>query len=158
MYVRASAGVALALLLSGPAAAGAQDTTKPKSAPAMKAGPMDSHMMGPWTEMNAFHQVMAAAWHPASEKNDLAPLRSRGKDLLTAAESWAGSKPPAMPASCASAPVRTAVEKVVAESRALVALLDAGADDAKLKAALRTVHDAFEIAEKGCGGHGSHGI
>lgn len=148
---------ALALALSLPVAATAQDTTKPKSEPAMKAGSMDDHMMGPWKEMNAFHHVMAATWHPASQKNDLAPLRARGKELLTSAEAWAASNAPAMPSSCGSAAVKASVEKVVAESRALVALLDAAADDAKLKAALKAVHDTFEVAEKGCAGHGTHG-
>lgn len=153
-HVRAAA---LALAFSLPAIAAAQDTSKPRSEPAMKAGSMDDHMMSPWKEMNGFHQVMAATWHPASQKGDLAPLRARGKELLTSAEAWAASKAPSMPASCGSATVKAAVEKVVTESRALVALLDAGTDDTKLKAALKAVHDTFEVAEKGCSGHGTHG-
>ena len=123
----------------------------------MKASSMDDHMMGPWKEMNAFHRVMGATWHPASQKNDLKPLRARAKELFTAAETWAGSKPPAMPASCGSEPVRGAVAKVVTETKSLLALLDSGADDTRLKAALKTVHDSFEVAEKGCAGHGMHG-
>jgi hypothetical protein len=133
----------------------AQDTTKPKPDSA-RAGMMDDHMMGPWKEMNDFHRVMAATWHPASQKSDMTPLKSRAKDLVTTAESWAASTPPAIPASCASEPVRNATSNVVTETKALLALVDSGADDAKLKAALKTVHDAFEAAEKGCAGHGGH--
>jgi hypothetical protein len=115
------------------------------------------HMMSPWKEMNSFHQVMAATWHPASQKGDMAPLKTRAKELLTTAETWAASKPPAMPASCSSEPVRAAAAKVVKETKALLALVDSGADDIQLKTALKTVHDAFEVAEKGCAGHGAHG-
>jgi hypothetical protein len=61
-----------------------------------------------------------------------------------------------MPASCGSDAVRTAVTKVAAESKALVSLVDSGADDTRLKAALKSVHDVFEVAEKGCAGHGEH--
>ena len=136
-----------------PIALPGQDTTKPKPDSA-KTGMMDDHMMGPWKEMNAFHRVMGATWHPASQKNDLAPLRARAKDLLTAADAWAASKAPAMPASCASEPVRAAATKVAAESKALLAMIESGADDVRLKAALKGVHDAFEVAEQGCGGHG----
>ena len=152
------AAALLALTIAGPSALAAQDTTKPKPDSA-RAGMMmmEDHMMGPWKEMNAFHRVMAATWHPAAQKNDVAPLKAKSKELLSSAESWLASKPPAMPASCASEAVRTAVTKVVNETKAVLALVDSGADDAKLKAGLKNVHDAFEVAEKGCAGHGGHG-
>ena len=35
--------------------------------------------------MNAFHRVLGATWHPA-EKNDLAPLKARAKELKAAAK------------------------------------------------------------------------
>lgn len=138
------------------ASASAQDTTKPKPE-ASRAGMMDDHMMGPWKEMNAFHRVMGATWHPASQKGDLAPLKAKAKELLSAAEAWSASNPPAAPASCGDSAVKAAAKTVVVESKALVAMIDAGADDARLKAGLKSVHDAFEVAEKGCGGHGEHG-
>lgn len=131
----------------------AQDSTKPKPDSARMGG-MSDHMMGPWKEMNAFHSVMGATWHPASARNDLAPLKARAKDLATAAEAWLASKPPVTPASCGSAAVKSAVTKVVTEAKGLVALLESGADDDKLKAALKKVHDEFEVAEHACGGHG----
>ena len=156
MTVRLVFTAFLAAALAGPAALLAQDTTKPKPDSA-RAGMMEDHMMGPWKEMNAFHRVMAATWHPASQKDDVAPLKARSKDLLSSAETWLASKPPSMPASCASEPVRAAVTRVVTETKALLAQVESGADDAKLKAALKNVHDAFEVAEKGCAGHGGHG-
>lgn len=149
------------IALAAPIALSAQDTTKarPDSAKmgmmGMK-GMMESHMMGSWKEMNAFHQVLAATWHPASEKSDLAPLKARAKELQTTADAWAASKAPAMPTSCGSEAVRGAATKVAAEAKALVALVDSAADDARLKAALKSVHDAFEVAGKGCAGHGEH--
>ena len=112
------------------------------------------HMAGPWKEMNAFHRVMGATWHPASSKNDLAPLKARVKELVTTAEAWAASKAPATPASCGSAEVRAATTKVARDTKALLTLVDSGAEDARLKEALKGVHDAFEVAEHACGGHG----
>jgi hypothetical protein len=131
----------------------AQDTSKAK--PETMGGMADEHMMSPWKEMNTFHRVLAATWHPAA-KNDLKPLREKARELWSTADSWASSKPPAMPASCASEAVRTATAKVLTGTKDLVALIDGGVDDARLKAALKTVHDSFEVAEKGCAGHG-HG-
>src|SRR5688500_7904678 len=121
-----------------PAQLTAQDTTRPK--PDSGRGMMDDHMMGPWKEMNAFHRVMAATWHPASQKGDVAPLKARVKELLTSADAWAASKPPAMPASCGTEAVRNAATKVAPESTALVGLADSGAHEAKPKAALKGGH------------------
>jgi hypothetical protein len=132
----------------------AQNATKPKPDSSQGGTMDDHHMMGPWKEMNAFHRVMAATWHPASQKGDVAPLKARVRELLTTADAWAASKPPSTPASCGTEAVRNAATKVATESKVLVALIDSGADDARVKAALKGVHDSFEIAEKGCGGHG----
>lgn len=142
-------------LVSAPAIAPAQEV-KPKPDSAAKMGSMDDHMMGPWKELNAFHHVMAATWHPAS-KDDLAPLRAKIKDLVTAADAWSASKAPAMPASCGSEAVRKAVTKVSERSRSLAALVASSAGDAQLKESLKAIHDTFEVAEKGCAAHGGHG-
>ena len=139
-------------LLAAPLSLSAQDTTRTRPE-SEKKGMMDDHMMGPWKEMNSFHRVMAATWHPA-QKNDLAPIRAQAKALLAASDTWAASTPPAMPASCGAKETRAAATKVATEAKALVALIDSGADDVRVKSALKRVHDAFEVAEKACGGHG----
>ena len=148
--------VLASLIFVAPQVLSAQDPAKPMPE-AEKKGMMDDHMMGPWKEMNAFHRVMGATWHPASSKGDLAPLKAKVKDLLTAADAWATSKPPSMPASCGDSTVVGAAKKVATDTKALVGLVESNADDTRLKAALKSVHDTFEVAEKGCAGHGEHG-
>ena len=137
-----------------PTAVHAQDSTKtrPDSSATAMAGEMDHMMMGPWKEMNAFHRVLGATWHPAS-KNDLVPLRVRAKELKAAADAWAASKAPESPASCSGEDVRTAVAKVARDTRGIVAMITAGADDNWLAASLKGVHESFQVAEKACGGH-----
>ena len=143
-----------ALILVTPLSLTAQDPARPK-AEAGKKEMMGDHMMGPWKEMNAFHRVMGATWHPASQKRDLAPLKAKAKELLSAADAWAASRPPAMPASCGDSTVVAAAKKVATDARALVGLVESNADDTRLMSALKGVHDAFEVAEKACAGHGA---
>jgi len=143
-----------ALILVTPLSLTAQDPAKPK-AEAQKKEMMDDHMMGPWKEMNAFHRVMGATWHPASQKSDLAPLKAKAKELSSAADAWAASPPPAMPASCGDSTVVAAAKKVATDSKSLLGLVESNADDTRLKSALKGVHEAFEVAEKACGGHGT---
>ncbi len=114
-------------------------------------GKMDDHMMGPWKEMNDFHRLLAATWHPASEKGYMIPLRARAKELKSAADAWAASKAPEMVPSCASEGVRRMVDKVAHESKAIVAMLDAQVDDTWLMAQFKRLHTSFEAAQGQCG-------
>jgi hypothetical protein len=148
MRISLAARISLALLFVViPAMLPAQDAA---------SSSMADHHMGPWKEMNAFHKVMAATWHPASQKNDLAPLRSQGADLLKTAEAWSASTAPATPVGCASEAVKNAIARVVTQAKGIGTLLSAKADDTKLKEALKELHDTFEVAEHGCAGHGNH--
>ena len=103
------------------------------------------HMSG-WKELDAYHMVMMQVWHPAKEKNDLAPIRAQAGKLATAADTWAKAQ---IPSACDTPENRANVAKVQAESRALVALAAAGAD-AEVKAALAALHDRFELVNRGC--------
>jgi hypothetical protein len=145
----------VALLAALPSTVHGQDSTKtrPDSSATAMAGEMDHMMMGPWKEMNAFHRVLGATWHPAS-KNDLVPLRVRAKELKAAADVWAASKAPESPTSCGGDDVRAAVAKVARDTRGIVAMITAGADDNWLAASLKGVHESFQVAEKACGSHG----
>lgn len=148
--------LASALIVAPLAMAASQAAPPPQKADSARKGDMDSHLMGPWKEMNAFHQVMAATWHPASEKNDLAPLRARAGDLARTADAWKTSRPPAMPRTCGGEPVLKAIASVVDSAKALAAMVASGAADDAIKASLKSVHDTFEVAEKACAGHGDH--
>ena len=106
----------------------------------------EEHEKSGWKELDAFHDVMSAAWHPA--RNDsLAPARANATQLVSAAKAWAKAK---APSGCQSAPVSAAIARLVPESEAVAALVTRKADDATLKAALKTVHDTFHVVEAGC--------
>lgn len=117
----------------------APDSSAPAAAHAM-------HSSG-WAELDDFHMVMMATWHPAKQKNDLAPIRARAAEMAAAADRWAES---AAPGKCASPETEKAVAKVAAGSRALAGLVERNATDEEVKAALAALHDEFEGVEHGC--------
>jgi hypothetical protein len=126
----------------------------PAQAKTMKS--MDDHHAASsgWKELDAFHTVMAATWHPASKSNDLKVIREKAPDLSQAAQKWAASK---VPAGCDTKPIRDAIAAVVTGSKDVAALVAKQAPDADVKAALRDVHDRFEVVEQGCQpSHGAH--
>ena len=109
-------------------------------------GAEESHEASGWKELDAFHGVMAAAWHPA--RNDsLAPARAMAGKLVEQAKLFAGST---APKACDTPAIKAAVARLVPESEAVAALVARNAADAAIKAALKTVHDTFHVAEEGC--------
>lgn len=125
---------------------------KPTPAPPAKPMEMDhGHDMkepaSGWKELDAFHELMAASWHPASGKNDLAPARAKAADMAKAAKTWAESKAPKR---CDTPSIKQALTNVQTSADEFAGLVVRGADDAALKTKLSGIHDTFEVAEMGC--------
>ncbi len=112
----------------------------------MEAG----HMKSAWKEMDTFHTVLAAAYHPASSKKDVGPLREKANDLAFAAKSWSTSTPPA---SCNTAEVKSRVATIASDALAIANEVLASATDASLLTSIDELHTKFEKVEKACGGH-----
>jgi len=100
-----------------------------------------------WQELDAYHGLMMATWHPAKDKNDLAPTRGMIGNMVTSAKAVAASK---APTACQKPELAKAQAGLVGETEKVQKLVDAKADDAALKAAMKGLHDAFEVLEEGC--------
>ena len=100
-----------------------------------------------WKELDAFHTLLAATFHPAQGKNDLAPIKAKAADLSAAAQKWKAST---APKGCDSPKIRDAIVKIAAGSQNVAAMVAKGTDDATLKKSLGDVHEAFEPVEMGC--------
>ena len=100
-----------------------------------------------WKELDAYHGLMMATWHPAKDKNDMAPTRGMIGSMVTSAKAVAASK---APTACQKPELLKAQAGLVGETEKVQKLVDAKADDAALKAAMKGLHDAFEVLEEGC--------
>lgn len=108
---------------------------------------------GGWTEMDAFHDVLAATWHPASKGDDLKPLRAKAGALADAARAWAAA---AVPKACDTPATHTTIAALATDARALADLAATPtATDAQLKASLKALHDRFEPVAHGCASGGA---
>lgn len=147
---------AIAMISTTPLAA--QDHTKhqEKGKGAMKHDmeKMD-HMAGPWKEMNAFHKLLGATYHPVADKKNVKPLREKADALAAAAREWAASTPPA---SCNTQEVKSTVATISTDALAIGNQVLAQAADAELAKAITSLHDKFEGVEKKCGGHDMKGM
>ena len=105
-----------------------------------------------WKELDAYHDLMAATWHPA-QKDDLKPARAKADSLVAAAKAWRESK---VPAACDTKAINDAIGQVVSGSAMVLHLIQRNATDAELKTAMHHVHERFEVVEKGCKPAKSH--
>jgi len=124
--------------------------TKPAPAKPMEMDHGKMEMQEPatgWKELDAFHELMAASWHPASGKNDLAPAKAKAADMAKAAKMWADSK---APKGCDTPKIKEALTKVNGSTQEYAALVAKGSDDATIKSKLGAIHDTFEVVEMGC--------
>jgi len=150
------------MLLSAAAASAAVAQAQPAKPAAERPAPAagaahetheDAGHAIPWKALDTYHTVMAASWHPAKDRNDLAPFRARAAELVTAAKALTAEP---VPAACGG-PARAAnVEAVVRASEEAARMAGArDVTDEQLKAALRRAHDRFHTVEEGCAAPGA---
>jgi hypothetical protein len=109
-----------------------------------------------WKELDAYHALMMATWHPAKDSSNLAPFRAKAADMVAAAKTVAAST---APTSCGGKAEIVAAQKALPTETEKAARLAAGkTSDADLKAALKALHDKFEVLEMGCGGMDMKGM
>jgi hypothetical protein len=98
-----------------------------------------------WKEMEDFHSVMSATFHPA-EENKLQPVKDSATALLTKAKAWQQS---AVPAGYKAGVTKPILKKLVNQCRVISQSVKAKKTDAVLKQEITTAHDIFhEIMEK----------
>ncbi|HWC54756.1 MAG TPA: hypothetical protein VG676_14300 [Chitinophagaceae bacterium] len=98
-----------------------------------------------WKEMDEFHQVMSATFHP-SEEGKLDPIKTRSGEMVNKAVSWQKSD---APKGYNKNAVKASLKKLVSASKELHQLVKNNATDEVLKEKLSSLHDIFhEITEK----------
>ena len=105
------------------------------------------HGMSPWKELDAYHTLMMATWHPAKDKGDMAPMRAKAGDMVASATLLAAST---APKGCDAPKLKEAAAALPAATQAVAELVLTKASDAALKDALKGLHDKFEVLEMGC--------
>ena len=154
MLTRVIFAATAAVLIATPAGAQAtQPPAKKDEHAAMHAEHMKQMQHGKeakaegWKELDAYHMLMMATWHPAKDKNDLSATRAKIGEMVTAAKAVAASK---APATCQKPELAKAQAGLTGETEKVAAMVSAKADDTALKAAMKTLHDRFEVLEQGC--------
>jgi hypothetical protein len=111
--------------------------------------------MGEWKELESFHKIMAQAFHPLKDSGNVAPAKNLASDLAAEAERWAAA---VLPEQVNNDEMKSYLEKLKTDSRALADEIAKGASDDVVKEKLTALHDQFhKIMEASQGGHHEEG-
>lgn len=111
--------------------------------------------MKEWKELDSFHKVMAQAFHPLKDSGNVAPARKLAGDLAAEAEHWAAAS---LPEQVNTDQMKSALEKLKTDSRALADEIANGVSDDVVKEKLTALHDQFhKIMEASSGRHHEEG-
>lgn len=99
-----------------------------------------------WDELDAYHSVMAATFHPAEEGN-LKPLMERSGELAEKAKVLKAS---AIPEKYQKEGVKTSIKLLAKESKAIDKFVKTKPADAELTKAITSLHDRFHQVMEEC--------
>jgi hypothetical protein len=139
---------ALSLVFVAAIPAKAQDTAHARHKPAARHEMgKEHHMSSSWKEMNAFHEILSATFHPARDKKDFKPLRARSEQLAATARAWSAST---APAPCNTPELKSTVAWISTYALEIGNQVLSKASDEDLLKSITSLHDKFEQVEKGC--------
>ncbi len=108
-----------------------------------------------WKEMDSFHLIMAETFHPYKDSANLEPVKVHAEHVAMEAEKWAATT---LPDKVNNDDIKTKLDKLKTDTRALSDKIKAGGSDEEIAAQLTAVHNLFhESQEVWYGGHkGEH--
>lgn len=93
-----------------------------------------------WPEMDAFHMVMAEAFHPFKDSANLAPAKQLAEEMALEADKWAASS---LPEKVNTDAMKTKLNQLKSDTRALADKIKGAAADAEIGTSLQALHESF---------------
>ena len=105
-----------------------------------------------WKELDAFHDIMAKAFHPLKDSGNVAPAKMLITDLANQAAAWSSSS---IPERINTPEVKSLLNDLKTQSQALSDSVKKGASDEYVKTKMEGLHSQFhQIMEAWTGHHG----
>jgi hypothetical protein len=103
-----------------------------------------------WSGMDAFHMVMAEAFHPYKDSANLEPVKSQATELVKAADAWLNAP---LPEKVNTEEVKTKLSQLKSDSEALAKMVTEGSDE-EIAKSLTGLHDLFHELQESWYGAG----
>jgi hypothetical protein len=100
----------------------------------------EKNQSGEWKELDAFHEIMAASYHPLMDSGNVEPAKKLINKMADEAEKWSASP---LPEKVDNDKVKANLEKLKTDTRALADEIKNGATDDVVKEKLTALHTLF---------------
>lgn len=100
----------------------------------------EKNQAGEWKELNSFHEIMAASYHPLKDSGNVEPAKKLINQLADEAEKWAAAP---LPEKVDNDKVKTNLQQLKTDTRALADEIKNGAADEVVKEKLTAIHELF---------------
>ena len=103
-----------------------------------------------WKEMEAFHDLMAAAYHPVYDSSNLAPARDLADDMAASAKAWSVAS---LPDRVNNEEVRNTLLTLRDSSASFNSAVAANLPDSVIKVKITDLHHIFHKLHSSWEGH-----
>lgn len=104
--------------------------------------------------MDAFHLIMAEAFHPYKDSANLEPVKRLAVELSHEADQWASAP---LPEIVNNDEMKAQLNQLKADTKTLSTMIQEGASDEQIGSTLQALHDSFHrIMESWNGGSHEH--
>lgn len=93
-----------------------------------------------WAEMDAFHMVMAEAYHPYKDSTNLAPAKELAAEMALEAEKWTNA---VLPEKVNTDEMKAQLNQLKTDTQSLADKIKGGATDQEIGATLQALHESF---------------
>ena len=108
-------------------------------------------MSDEWPGMDAFHMIMAEAYHPFRDSANVEPVKRLADEMAQEASKWQSDP---LPEKMKSDEVKSQLAKLATDTRSLADQIKAGADDQAIGTALEHLHEEFHVIMEACNDEG----
>lgn len=123
------------------------------SSPKKEAVTDETAVAEEWPAMDAYHFIMAEAFHPFKDSANLEPVKIQAAELAKSANDWLNAP---LPEKVNTDEVKAALQQLKTDSEALASLVTTGSPE-EIGASLTALHDKFhELQESWYGGGKGH--
>lgn len=97
-----------------------------------------------WPEMDEFHTIMAASFHPFKDSANLVPAKTNAAEMAKLAEKWASTQ---LPEKVDTDETKAKLTQLTRDANAFIQIAQAG-DSVKVGEALTELHNQFHTLQE----------
>jgi len=100
-----------------------------------------------WIQMDSFHLIMAVAFHPFTDSDNLEPVKQMAEDLAQQINRWEIEN---LPEKVDYTAMMAKIIQLKKDTRALSYMIQQGSTDKEINTSVNSIHESFDYGGRAC--------